>query len=464
VASKRSGKTEDAGRRRGVTRRSGFHVHPEFSGGEFRRLPIATVPIAPAHPVIVTFILPPAIPGQFVGYGVWYAASIPVVAELGGDPRRTTSTAYPPPSWNKVGGLWQHGAQDPPPPAVRLTLLAQEPGAVALHAPTCGIVDDTHLASARAALLPNMYQSAPEAVLVQHPGTIELPSTPGPTRPPSLELVVKACNRCGRYLPINIHAEQQQLSFNNHCTAANRRPCKHSTFGHLVDHDTGERLRLDFGFQLECRYCKKFVVNAAHNPRRTPAQMKEDGARRRNMESLIEALTGESPQLAYRAQTGRELLDDIRARFSERCFACGLALDPEDSRLDHTRPLALLWPLDGTATLLCHECNSAKSDRDPVEFYSPEQLAELSHLTGIPLPELQAPAPNLQVIDSLRRKLDWFFDDFLMRRELQRDLDGKRPAALLVKALQKALDRCPSGAPIDLAAEYARRQRGSHRR
>ena len=106
----------------------------------------------------------------------------------------------------------------------------------------------------------------------------------------------------------------------------------------------GDVLELDYGFQLECRFCKKFEVNAAHNPRRTAAQMKEDGARRRGFELLLTALYGESDSLLYRKRTGgRELVDDVYKRFGGRCFKCGVKLEPKEMRLDHTRPLALLW-------------------------------------------------------------------------------------------------------------------------
>jgi hypothetical protein len=41
-------------------------------------------------------------------------------------------------------------------------------------------------------------------------------------------VVLKSCNRCGRYLPINIDDEMKTLSFSLHCKK--RAPCVHSTF------------------------------------------------------------------------------------------------------------------------------------------------------------------------------------------------------------------------------------------
>lgn len=219
----------------------------------------------------------------------------------------------------------------------------------------------------------------------------------------------------------------------------------------MVDVTTNEAVTLDYGFQLECRYCKKFEVNAAHNPKRTAAQMKEDGARRRAFELLLEGLYKGSPQLRYRAKTGRELADDVWKGFGGRCFKCGTPLaSPRDMDLDHTRPLALLWPLDGGATALCPTDNSEKRDRPPVDYYSSDELKRLSDITGIPLADLRDPNPNLEAIERVGDRLDWFFNDFLQHEELQKVRDGKLTADLVVKALKKILAAVPSGAPFEL--------------
>jgi hypothetical protein len=111
--------------------------------------------------------------------------------------------------------------------------------------------------------------------------------------------------------------------------------------------------------------------------------------------------------------------------------------------LDHTRPLALLWPLDSTATALCASCNSAKRDRPPVAFYADDELTRLAERTGIAPDELRSPHPNPEAISHLRDRLDWFFDVFLERPELQEIREGKVAADLLLKALQKAIDKAP---------------------
>ncbi len=62
--------------------------------------------------------------------------------------------------------------------------------------------------------------------------------------------------------------------------------------------------------------------------------------------------------------------------------------------LDHTRPLAFLWPLEGTATALCGDCNSKKSDKPPASFYDAAELKRLAGITTISLAELQDPSPK----------------------------------------------------------------------
>jgi hypothetical protein len=307
-----------------------------------------------------------------------------------------------------------------------------------------------------------MYQFSPEAHFFSIAGRVAIDT---PTRKGRVaetaraQIPLKSCNRCGRFLPINLNDEQKHLSFSNHCKAANRRPCKHGSFGTLTDVESREQVRLEFGFQLECRFCKKFEVNAALNPQRTAAQMKEDGARRRFFEVLLTELYGESAQLRYRHQTGRELTDDVWKRFKGSCFKCSVQLPtPRDMALDHTRPLALLWPLDGTATALCGSCNSEKRDRPPSAFYSKDELARLATITRIPAVELEDPSPNREAVALLRKRLDWFFEDFLTRPDLVKIRDGKTAGELLVKALEKVISACPPEDRYNLASELEKRR------
>ncbi len=451
------GKTLYAGRRRAMTRTSGFKVHKDTTGGEFRRHLEKRIPLQRGEETKVTFRITGHSKGDLIGYGLWFWCTGALACTLTGGADKRTLTEYGDPSWNKAGSMWQ--AEDASPVEVTLTLTATAKSAVALYAPLCGRIEHKHLDDARPELMRNMYQFAPEALFISDEGAgevvIEAAEDASSTDQP---LILKSCNRCGRYLPVNVPAERDQLSFSNHCVAEHRRPCRHATFGRLRNVDNGnETLQLDYGYQLECRFCKKFEVNAALNPQRSSAQMKEDGARRRAFELLLAELYGGTPQLRYRHETGSELADDVWKRFGCACFNCGAKLSTaRDMHLDHTRPLALLWFLDATATALCGSCNSEKRDRAPSDFYTPTKLAALAKITRIPIADLSNPHPNDQALGFLLGKLDWFFGEFLLREEMTKERDGKVAGELVVKALQKVIARSKRHRGVNLQAEYER--------
>ncbi|MBX3534574.1 MAG: hypothetical protein KF826_09500 [Xanthobacteraceae bacterium] len=453
------GKTLYAGRRRDMTRSSGFSVHPDTTGGEFKRQAIKTYKLKPGEIVKVSFSLEGHAANDLLGYGMWFWHTPTVERSLVGGPEKRSLTDYADDSWNKVGSIWK--APNSMPVEIVLTLTATTSAEVALYEPICGRVRHKYLDDAREALMRNMFEFAPEAIFLDG----EIKAAVNIIAPEQAEigeqsLIVKSCNRCGRFLPVNVPMERNQLSFTNHCVAEHRRPCKHATFGRLrnVD-DRSDILQLDYGFQLECRFCKKFEVNAAHNPQRSSAQMKEDGARRRAFELLLAELYKGTPQLRYRHENHSELADDIWEMFDRRCFNCGTELkSARDMNLDHTRPLAFLWPLDGSATALCKSCNSLKRDRSPSEFYTKDKIEQLSSITKIPLEDLNSDRANETAIDLLLNRLDWFFDDFLARDEMTKERDGKITGELVVKALQRVFARSPRHRNIDLQAEYDRRR------
>ena len=323
-----------------------------------------------------------------------------------------------------------------------------------------------HYDTAPEKLMKNMFEAAPEAIFIDGDieATVEI-SLPEDSDSGEHELILKSCNRCGRYLPINVGTdgenERNHLSFTNHCVAAHRRPCKHPTFGKLRNiEDPADIIKLDYGYQLECRFCKKFEVNAAHNPQRSSGQMKEDGARRRAFELLLEDLYQGSPQMIYRHKYKSELADDTWKKFHKKCFNCGTDLPTARSmHLDHTRPLAYLWPLDETATALCKSCNSLKRDRMPAAFYTkPGHLDLLAEITGIPIDELLNPRPNEAAIKLLLARKEWIFTTFLTRPEMVKERDGKITGELVVKALQRVLASSPTSCKVDLQAEYEKRR------
>jgi hypothetical protein len=467
---KRPGKSEWADRRRPSTRRAGFTVHPDTTGGEMQQAHIGGWRFSGPGSVRVRFDIPATPPGTLLGWGLWFCSSPGTRVNIEGFACMSTLEAYLAPDWGKAGSIWR---SDGEPLGFDFTIDgSSESWKVALYDIHAGQIDHEYFhepalvpdQARLTRLMANMWSFAPEAnfvtpdlhVAVSAPilhGAVE-------TIPDVATIVLKSCNRCARFLPINVANERQHLSFSNHCVK--RHPCVHSTFGRLRDIETGEVLQLEYGFQLECRFCKKFVVNAPLNPKRNLAQMKEDGARRRAIEVLLTELYEGSPSLLHRRHfDGRELADVVWENFGGKCFKCGTRLARDRAmHLDHTRPLALLWPLDATATCLCPTHNSAKRDRAPSEFYDEDEIERLATITGIPIDQLRDPSPNLEAIDLLAERLDWFFDDFLQGEALQAERDGKLPAELLVKALQRAIALAP-GRQLDLTGEYERRRGGT---
>ncbi|WP_156105225.1 hypothetical protein [Litchfieldella xinjiangensis] len=453
------GKTQYAGRRRSTTRRSGFNSHPDSTGGEFKVDQVPALRLKKGEVFEITLYMPGHMPGDFLGFGGWFQAdqSTEVVISAPGF-KKGTLTAPENGNWSKFGSF--KVADGAPVPPIHIKFIANEDSYIAIYEVGCGIVSHKHLEWASTespVLLKNMHDFCPETNFFAVDGEVVIDyEVDNETQ---LDIFLKSCNRCARFLPINISNERHILSFTNHCVADHRRPCSHGGFGKLKNLDTGEVIQLDYGYQLECRFCKKFEVNAPHNCQRTPDQMKEDGTRRRNLELLLTELYEESPQLRYRHKyPGRELATDIWLKFDRKCFNCKVPIpDQRDMHLDHTRPLALLWPLDETATCLCGSCNSRKRDRSPVEFYTEKQLHELHVITNIPLDVLKNPGPNQEAIYKLLNSMDWFFGVFCQKPELQKVRDGKRTADLLIKSLQKTLNKSLPESRVNLLGYVNRR-------
>lgn len=460
------GKTIYAGRRRAMTRTSGFSVHKDTSGGEFRRHEQKAHALAESEVIEIKFHIEGHQAGDLLGFGLWFWNTNGIESSLIGAPAKSTLTSFDAQAWNKVGSIWK--AENSAPIDITFTLTATKPGKAAIYEPLCGRIVHKHYETAPEKLMKNMFEAAPEAIFIDGEinATVEM-TLPEDSEAGEHELILKSCNRCGRYLPINIgidgdgENERNHLSFTNHCVAAHRRPCKHATFGKLRNiENSAEIIKLDYGYQLECRFCKKFEVNAAHNPQRSSGQMKEDGARRRAFELLLEDLYQGSPQMIYRHKFKSELADDIWKKFQMKCFNCTTDLPTaRDMHLDHTRPLAYLWPLDETATALCKSCNSQKRDRMPAAFYvKPGQLERLARITGIPIDDLNNPKPNEAAIQLLLNRKEWLFSTFLTRPEMIKERDGKITGELVVKALQRVLASSPTYRKIDLQAEYEQRR------
>lgn len=285
-----------------------------------------------------------------------------------------------------------------------------------------------------------------------------------------IPVVLKGCNRCSRYLPINIENELHTVAFALHCKK--RAPCNHSTFcrykidniddvssdviqyyydlGILQYYDGQPVIRSYFGHQLECKPCKKYFVNAKLNPMRNTQQFREDALRRRAIEVLVDNLLNKDfIHFEFRKNTKKEFSDYIWNKFGGRCFKCAKKISSSEMHLDHTMPLAYLYRLDETATCLCAEHNSQKSDHFPVDYYTEEELFRLSKITGLSLETLHSRQPNQEVVALLRKNVVWFFDEFLSNSEYQKIRDGKLTADKIYAAIVRVI-----GKDINLINDY----------
>ena len=290
-------------------------------------------------------------------------------------------------------------------------------------------------------------------------------------------IVLKACNRCARFLPIDIDNERNALSFSNHCVK--RAPCVHNAFSkYLIDNQKDSEDILDLkpvnryvikdasgqskitshlGFQLECRVCKKFVVNAPLNPLRNAAQHREDSLRRRSIEDLLSKLLNIQWIFKnFRMKNNQEFDDYIWEKFGKRCFACGKKLaTTSEMAIDHTLPLVYFWPLDESASCLCKTCNSRKHELFPYEFYQhKDKLIKLASITGLDKDMLlmRSKTLNKDALNSLTARVVWFFDEFLMQKDYQKIREGKLTADLIYASIIRVLKECEY--QLDLVKEY----------
>lgn len=176
---------------------------------------------------------------------------------------------------------------------------------------------------------------------------------------------LKKCSYCGRRLPIDPN-RLGVLAFHKH----NKKKSLH---------------------QNECRACKKWRINDALNSTRTPDQLHESSVITRERKIFLR-----EPErlLAIKERTGAGLRSQVWERFDRKCFKCNISVALDGFHLDHTRPLAYLWPIDEYATCLCSVCNNEKKDKFPIDFYTPNQIQRLSEITGLPITNLTEKSIN----------------------------------------------------------------------
>ncbi|PVB05048.1 HNH endonuclease [Mycobacteroides abscessus] len=200
------------------------------------------------------------------------------------------------------------------------------------------------------------------------------------------EISLKKCSYCGRQLPLDPN-RLGTLAFHKH----NAKISNH---------------------QNECRACKKWRINNDFNPKRTVDQLHESSVITRERKLFLR----EPERLqAVKDRTGAGLKSQVWERFDRKCFYCGRTLNLGEVQLDHTRPLAYLWPIDEHATCLCAEHNNQKKDKFPIDFYTSEQLVELSRITGLALPTLTKKEINMRELARIRKDITAFAQEWQAR-------------------------------------------------
>lgn len=468
-----SNKTQFSGRRRSSTRKSGFSVGDTFHGTRLRQENIKGIEFS--NKLSLKFSLDGTIKNQWVGFGLYHYSNKELEVDIiNPNFKNFINNNYGPNIWSKLGSIWIHNGKIED---IIINFKIKGKANIYFYNLQFGLVEhdfldidnplwenrNSDIQKRRKDFLDqtkNLHTYAPEALFIVQNFNATFSNNKKIKK--SININLKNCNRCERFLPVNLEQhERDQLSYSNHC-GESKGQCVHSSFGRILDERKNELKQLRYGFQLECRFCKKFAVNAALNPLRTSAQLKEDGQRRRHFELLLTELYDKSPMLMYRHLTNKELVDDIFDRFEGKCFKCKtqLSLTKKINKinLDHTRPLALLWQLDGTATALCKNCNSQKSDKYPKDFYTDSELLELSKITNISLDDLKNPSPNEDALKLLIESIDWFFDDYLSsKEELFIEKDGKISAELICKAIDKVIKQSSNEYEISFINEFNKR-------
>lgn len=437
-------------KRRQSTKTSGYSTHPDSTGRNYKIEKTDTFFLTKDQSIKIDFLIPPHNVGDLVAFGGWFYCNknMKILLEKGGFKRNTLNISQLL-NWSKFGSI-EYSQTTNNAPTTSITFTALEDTNISFYNIDCGTVYHEEIEKVQSdpdisEQLNNLYTYSPETNFYQKKGDIVIHDKEAQLLSVKTEIYLKSCNRCARFLPINNNNEKDQLSFSNH---------KRFNTLKLVDNDN--IIYLTYGYQLECRICKKLFVNIPLNKQRTIDQLREDSARRRAMESLLTELYKKSSLLSYKNKHQHGgLATDTWIKFNKRCFKCDTELNnPKDMHLDHTRPLSLLWPLDETATCLCETCNSQKSNKLPSEYYLPEEIKELSSIIGLSVSDLTHANVNLEAVKLILENIDWLISDFCFSDTLQRDRDGKITAKIFLTSLQRTLDETEYGKSYNLLKLY----------
>lgn len=269
----------------------------------------------------------------------------------------------------------------------------------------------------------NQTHLLPETLLLEHSAELDAVILPELTHGEGSSIHLKKCSYCGRLLPLDPD-RPSQLSFHKHNAKVS-------------------------GHQNECRACKKWRINNAFNPLRTVDQLNESSVITRERKLLLR-----EPEILHsiKERNGRGLKSIVWERFEKKCFVCKKELALKEVQLDHTRPLAYLWPIDEHATCLCAEHNNQKKDTFPVDFYTAAQLAELSEITGLSVEELSKKEVCAEQLDRITGDIV----RFARRADARTFMAISRKVAELSKIdlMRELYEQCPETAKnIDIEAK-----------
>ena len=111
VENKLPGKTLYSGRRRPATRRSGFKVHADASGGEFQCREVPTFVLPKGETLRITMTCPRGEAEEFVGFGGWFSSDHPLDVVIVWPMSRYLLKYATYPDWGKFGALWTGGTE-----------------------------------------------------------------------------------------------------------------------------------------------------------------------------------------------------------------------------------------------------------------------------------------------------------------------------------------------------------------
>jgi len=312
-------------------------------------------------------------------------------------------------------------------------------------------------------------------------------------------VVLRQCSRKGRFLPVEFEKSKSnetkfKISYSTHCNdgcdhgedafpMVNKFPVlldqstvsvqelpnsladliieEDSTQASIADFSEDKKTTSDlifnshFGYQAECRACKKFEVNDEGNPKRTTAQHNEAKNKRIVKEYIAYKELGGSPyDKKFNRNHDQTFRKYIWERFGRKCFKCGKQLSDPDSNnsemhLDHTRPSAKLYPLDKYATCLCSDCNRNKGERYPSNYYREPKLNDLVEITGINPSALSVEKPNTDVLKSLIENPENLFEDYLNHRVCQKEYSGVLIANKIVSDINDLLEEAELNVRIE---------------